>query len=159
MNQVMTLLRQLEAHVQEEIGAQGRVLAALEAQGEALRSHESARIMEATAALDREILAQARRAERRTELLSALASVWGVAPQTLTLGSIAQRVGDEGRRLARQRDELQRAAGSVARQSQRNGLVARLHQRVTSQVLQAVLVEGGEGASLTEGGALINAEG
>jgi hypothetical protein len=159
MNQVMTLLRQLEAHVQEEIGAQGRVLAALEAQGEALRSHDSARIVEATAALDREILAQARRAERRTELLTALANVWGVAPATLTLGSIVQRVGDEGRRLARQRDDLQHAAGSVARQSQRNGLVARLHQRVTSQVLQAVLVDGGDGASLTEGGTLINAEG
>jgi hypothetical protein len=91
--------------------------------------------------------------------LTALANVWGVAPATLTLGSIVQRVGDEGRRLARQREDLQHAAGSVARQSQRNGLVARLHQRVTSQVLQAVLVDGGDGASLTEGGTLINAEG
>lgn len=159
MNQVMTLLRQLEAHVQEEIGAQSRVLAALEAQGEALRSHESARIVTATAALDSEIAAQARRAERRNELLTSLATAWGLPAGTLTLGSIVQRVGDEGRRLARQRDELAETVGNVARQSRRNGLVARLHQRVTSEVLQAVLVESGSEAVLAEGGALVDAEG
>lgn len=159
MNQVMTLLRQLEAHVQEEIGAQSRVLAALEAQGEALRSHESARIVTATAALDSEIAAQARRTERRNELLASLATAWGLPAGTLTLGSIVQRVGDEGRRLARQRDELAETVGNVARQSRRNGLVARLHQRVTSEVLQAVLVESGSEAVLAEGGALVDAEG
>ena len=90
MNQVMTLLRQLEAHVQEEIGAQSRVLAALEAQGEALRSHESARIVAATSTLDAEIMAQARRTERRNELLSALAAAWSLPTGTLTLGSIVQ---------------------------------------------------------------------
>ena len=159
MNQVMTLLRQLEAHVQEEIGAQSRVLAALEAQGEALRSHESARIVAATSTLDAEIMAQARRTERRTELLSALAAAWSLPTGTLTLGSIVQRVGDEGRRLARQREELAATVGNVARQSRRNGLVARLHQRVTSEVLQAVLVESGDNAVLAEGGALVDAEG
>lgn len=159
MNQVMTLLRQLEAHVQEEIGAQSRVLAALEAQGEALRSHESARIVAATAALDAEIIAQTRRTERRNELLAALAATWSLPAGTLTLGSIVQRVGDEGRRLARQREELATSVGSVARQSRRNGLVARLHQRVTSEVLQAVLVESGDNAVLAEGGALVDAEG
>jgi hypothetical protein len=159
MNQVMTLLRQLEAHVQEEIGAQSRVLAALEAQGEALRSHESARIVAATSTLDAEIMAQARRTERRNELLSALAAAWSLPTGTLTLGSIVQRVGDEGRRLARQREELAATVGNVARQSRRNGLVARLHQRVTSEVLQAVLVESGDNAVLAEGGALVDAEG
>lgn len=159
MNQVMTLLRQLEAHVQEEIGAQSRVLAALEAQGEALRSHESARIVAATSTLDAEIMAQARRTERRNELLSALAAAWSLPTGTLTLGSIVQRVGDEGRRLARQREELAATVGNVARQSRRNGLVARLHQRVTSEVLQAVLVESGDDAVLAEGGALVDAEG
>jgi len=159
MNQVMTLLRQLEAHVQEEIGAQSRVLAALEALREALRSHESARIVTATAALDSEIAAQARRTERRNELLASLATAWGLPAGTLTLGSIVQRVGDEGRRLARQRDELAETVGNVARQSRRNGLVARLHQRVTSEVLQAVLVESGSEAVLAEGGALVDAEG
>ena len=159
MNQVMTLLRQLEAHVQEEIGAQSRVLAALEAQGEALRSHESARIVAATAALDSEIAAQAKRSERRVELLSALAAVWSLPAGTLTLGSIVQRVGDEGRRLARQREELTATVGSVARQSRRNRLVARLHQRVTSDILQAVLVENGSESVLAEGGALVDAEG
>jgi hypothetical protein len=159
MNQVMTLLRQLEAHVQEEIGAQSRVFAALEAQGEALRSHESARIVAATSTLDAEIMAQARRTERRNELLSALAAAWSLPTGTLTLGSIVQRVGDEGRRLARQREELAATVGNVARQSRRNGLVARLHQRVTSEVLQAVLVESGDNAVLAEGGALVDAEG
>ena len=159
MNQVMTLLRQLEAHVQEEIGAQSRVLAALEAQGEALRSHESARIVAATSTLDAEIMAQARRTERRNELLSALAAAWSLPTGTLTIGSIVQRVGDEGRRLARQREELAATVGNVARQSRRNGLVARLHQRVTSEVLQAVLVESGDNAVLAEGGALVDAEG
>ena len=159
MNHVMTLLRQLEAHVQEEIGAQSRVLAALEAQGEALRSHESARIVAATSTLDAEIMAQARRTERRNELLSALAAAWSLPTGTLTLGSIVQRVGDEGRRLARQREELAATVGNVARQSRRNGLVARLHQRVTSEVLQAVLVESGDNAVLAEGGALVDAEG
>ncbi len=159
MNQVMTLLRQLEAHVQEEIGAQSRVLAALEAQGEALRSHESARIVAATSTLDAEIMAQARRTERRNELLSALAVAWGLPAATLTLGSIVQRVGDEGRRLARQREELAATVGNVTRQSRRNGLVARLHQRVTSEVLQAVLVESGNSAVLAEGGVLVDAEG
>lgn len=158
MNHVISLLRQLESYVQEEIGAQGRVLAALEAQGEALRSHEPARIDEATRALDREIEGQARRSERRAALVEGLAQAWGVAPSSLSLGSIVQRVGDESARLARQREELKRASGDVARQSRRNGMVARFHERLTSDVLQAVLVQA-DGLPLEQGGALVDAEG
>ena len=157
MNQVITLLRQLEAYVQEEIGAQGRVLAALDRQGEALRSHEPVRILESTRALDLEIEAQARRSGRRAALIEGLATAWGVAPSSLTLGSIVQRIGDEGARLTRQRDELRRATGEVAKQSRRNGMVARFQHKIASDVLQAVLVPEGQG-SLDEGGTLVDAE-
>jgi hypothetical protein len=158
MNQVITLLRQLEAYVQEEIGAQGRVLAALDQQGAALRSHEPARILESTKALDVEIEAQMRRSSRRTALIEGLAQAWGVAPSSLSLGSIVQRIGDEGARLARQRDDLKRAAGEVAKKSRRNGMVARFQHKIASDVLQAVLVPDGQG-SLEEGGTLVDAEG
>ena len=157
MNNVITLLRQLESYVQEEIGAQGRLLASLEAQDRALRAHDAARIAEATRALDGEIEASSKRAQRRQELVSSLAKLWSVAPSSLTLGSIAERVGDEGARLGRQRNELQSASAQVAKLGRRNGLVARFHQRLTAEVLQAVLVQA-DGAPLHEGGALVDAE-
>jgi hypothetical protein len=152
-----TTLRQLEAYVQEEIGAQGRLLAALEAQDAALRSHEPERIAHATGALDAELEAQGNRAHKRRQLLESLASIWGVAASSLTLTSIAERAGDDGERLARQRHELERVTRRVQRLARRNTTIARFHQRLTADVLQALLVQD-EGVQVSDGGALVDAE-
>lgn len=157
MNQVTTALRQLEAYVQEEIGAQLRLLERLEAQDLALRSHDPLRIAHTTRALDTEIEGAQKRAQRRHTILAGLADVWGLAPSSLSLSSVAERVGDDGERLERQKQELERISKRVQKLARRNTTVARFHQRLTSDVLQAVLVQD-DGGNVHDGGALVDAE-
>ncbi|MCC7010969.1 MAG: flagellar export chaperone FlgN [Planctomycetes bacterium] len=160
MNQVTTALRQLEAYVQEEIGAQLRLLERLEAQDLALRSHDPLRIAHTTRALDTEIEGAQKRAQRRHTILAGLADVWGLASSSLSLSSVAERVGDDGddgERLERQKQELERISKRVQKLARRNTTVARFHQRLTSDVLQAVLVQD-DGGNVHDGGALVDAE-
>lgn len=157
MNDVRALLRQLEGCVQEEIGAQGRAAARLEAQAEALRSGEAATLMESTVDVERELAAAPARAERRAALVRALATAWGVDPKSLRLSSIVLRAGEEGRRLERLRADLRTATARSARATRRNAMVARLHQRAWGEVLEGALaVVAGDEA--LPGGQLVDAE-
>jgi len=157
MTSTITLLRQLEALVQEEIGAQSRLQALLERQDEALRTHVPERMLSAAHALDGELAPSAQRAQRRVEIVAALARAWGIAPSALTLSSIVRRSGDEGERLARQKPELERIARGVQKLARRSAIAARYHQRLTAEVVQAVLVQA-DGVRVLDGGALVDAE-
>jgi len=152
-----TLLRQLEAYVQEEIGAQGRIHTLLEAQSAALSSGVPARISESTRALDAETESAQRRGARRATLIAGLAQAWGLAASSLTLSSIVARTADEGERLARQRLELERAVLRVRKLTRRNNTIARFHQRLSADLLQAVLAPEND-ARVTDGGTLVDAE-
>lgn len=157
MNDVKVLLRQLEACVQEELGAQGRALEGLRAQGEALRLGDPAALDACGRRLEGELGSVAARGERRALLIRRLAGAWRVDPRALTLASIAERAGDEGRRLARMRARLREVAAGVARQTRRNALHARLAQRTWGEVLEGVLA-GISGQSAPVDGRLVDAE-
>jgi hypothetical protein len=165
MSTTTTLLRQLEAYVQEEIGGQSRLLALLETQEAALRGRNQGELASATRALDSEIESALRRGQRRREIVAVLASQWGIAESALTLSSIVRRTGDEGDRLSRQKDELERVSREVQGLARRAGVAARFQQRLESELLQAVLSPAGAsplggplGGALHEGGALVDAE-
>lgn len=157
MSTTTTLLRQLEAYVQEEIGGQARLLALLEVQEAALRARRTDELASATRALDSELDAALGRGRRRREIVAALATQWGIAESALTLSSIVRRTGDEGDRLSRQKDELERVSLDVQRVARRAGVCARFLQRLEAELLQAVLSPPA-GAPLHEGGALVDAE-
>jgi hypothetical protein len=157
MSSVTTLLRQLEANVQEETGAQRRLLELLGAQDMALRSHAALSISETTRALEAPLESAERRTNARRAILASLASAWNVSADALTLSSIATRAGEDGERLRRQRDELERVTRSVQKLARRNGTVARFHQRLTADVLQAVLASDAD-APVADGGTLVDAE-
>jgi hypothetical protein len=157
MSNVTTWLRQLEAYVQEELGAQGRLTGLLETQERALLSHERDALTSASEALQAEIAGSAARARRRDELVGQLARAWGVDASALTLASIARRSGVDGERLTRQRAELQRASQRVQKLARRANSAARLHSRLSGDIVRACLAAGGE-ADVDAGGALVNAE-
>ena len=156
MTQLSTLMRHLEAYVQEEIGAQRRTTALLQAHEEAVHTTLPAVIQEATLALEQELRPVPARARRRDELLRAFGRLWGVEPTALTLGSLIERAGPDADRLVRQRQELRDATAKVARQSRRNAVAARTHQRLTADIIESVLAQGGD--SVENGGSLVNAE-
>ncbi len=151
------LLRQLEAYIQEEIGAQSRMLGSLEDQALALKINAPERMLAATQALESEIAATQSRSRRRNELLAGLAQSWEVAPEALTLSSVVRRAGEEGTRLARQRGELERLAQRTSTLARRNGTAARFHERLTQDVVRALLALE-DGVCVEDGGRLVNAE-
>lgn len=157
MKDVRALLRQLEAGVQEEIGAQARAAERLEEQAAALRSGDPAALVARTGELERELAAAPARAERRAALMRLLAGAWAVDSRSLRLSSVALRAGDEGRRLEKLRGELRLAAARTARALRRNALAARAHQRAWSEILEGALcASAGDGAPA--GGRLVDAE-
>ncbi len=157
MSQLSILLRHLEAHVQEEIGAQGRTLALLEAQQEAVAASKPEEIAKSTLAIEEELGTVGRRGRRRDELLAGFARHWNIAPGSLTLTSLIERAGPEAERLERQRQELRTAVGRVARRARVVGNAARVHQRVTADIIETVLSDE-EHEAIGVGGALVDAE-
>lgn len=157
MNDLNTNLRQLEACVQEEHGAQARVLERLKLQATALQGGDQDEIATATRALEGELVGLAARAERRNALMRRLAGLWGVSARALTLSSIAERAGAEGARLVRMRAGLRRVTADVARQSRRNAQTAKLHQRTWNRLFEDVLDEL-VGSDASARGRLVDAE-
>jgi hypothetical protein len=149
-------MRHLEAYVQEEIGAQRRTVSLLEAHEQALYTTLPAVIQEATKALEEDLRPVQARARRRDELLRAFGRLWGVEASTLTLGSLIERAGPDAERLQRQRQDLRDATAKVARQARRNAVAARTHQRLTADIIESLLAQGGE--PVENGGSLVNAE-
>ena len=157
MNNLAKLLKHLEAYVQEEIGAQARTVTLLDAQEDAVRASDHVALRRANQALDAELGTVGERARRRGLLLEGFGKLWKLDPSTLTLSSLIERIGPSAERLQRQRSELRELTARSARRARKIGSVARAHHRVTTEILEAVL-EDAEGASIEDGGALVNAE-
>ncbi|MBI5432619.1 MAG: flagellar export chaperone FlgN [Planctomycetes bacterium] len=157
MKELKTLLRRLEAHLQDEIAAQERTLALLADEQTALCGRDPALVLERTTALERELQGGVARARRRDEILTALGSLWGVPAATLTLTSIAERAGPEGERVLRMRGELRERSAKSVKLARRVGALARTHQRFFSDVLQALFGELGA-TDARVGGRLVDAE-
>ena len=156
-NQLSTLLRHLEAYVQEEIGAQGRTLALLDAQQEAVSSSDPAAIARSTSAIEGELRVVAARARRRDELLKGFARLWQIDVRSLTFASLIERAGPQAERLRRQRHDLRTAAGRVARRARVVGSAARVHQRLTADIIETVLSDEASD-TVGSGGVLVDAE-
>ena len=157
MNDPRALVRQLEACVQEELGAQKRVLDLLNRQEAALREGAPRAIDAATRAMQGELASLAARTERRNLLVRRLATVWSVDKGALTLASIAARSGKDGERLMRMRADLRLASARVARQTRRNAQTANLHQRTWNGILEDVL-DALTGDDAPSDGRLVDAE-
>lgn len=157
MSNASTWLRQLEAYVQEELGAQGRLITMLEDQERALLSHERSAIESASEALHAQFAASASRSRRREELVGLLAQSWGVAASALTLSSIVARAGPDGERLGRQRAELERATRRAQKLARRTAAAARLHSRLSNEIVRVCLGAGGQ-VGAPSLGAMVDAE-
>lgn len=128
-------LRKAEAWAQEEQGAQLRLLAAIEAHEATLSGNDPDAIEASLGKLRTALEGESSRTARRREWLATLGQHWGVDPGTLTLGSVVERAGADGERLARQRIELQAVARKVAAGARRVSLVARTQRSVVGEIL------------------------
>jgi len=150
------LVPRTEAWVQEELGAQRRLLENLRLQQAALEGSDLASLDEAVRAGRDLTRRSTERDRRRKMLLKDFQRLWGVSAQSMTLGSICARLGGSGRRLKRMRDELRDVLRDIARTSQRVRTLARYHQGVIHEVVETVVEQ--EGGSMERGGTLLNAE-
>lgn len=150
------LVPRIEALVQEELGAQRRILANLKKQEAALTNADIASLEEALAeARDLGSGSAPREAQRRM-ILKDFERIWGVSAKSLTLGSIAARLGGSGRRLKRMRAELADELREVGRTAARVRTFARYHQGVIREAVERVVES--EGGVANEGGTLVNTE-
>jgi hypothetical protein len=151
---VKALLNVLEHDAREETSAQKRRLALLERQVEAVKSNRSVDLESALADLERELEAQGPRDLRRLQALVELARHWSCDARALTLGSVSERAGDEGRKLGSLRGELREATAAVLRENRRLAALVRVHRQLVEEVLAGVAAGAGAGAD----GRLVDAE-
>jgi len=157
MISVQSLVNSLEAWVQEELLARRKFLTLLDEQETAVKKANGGALERSIAAIESELEAQVRRDEKRAKLFDALGAHWGVAGGALTLTSIAERAGDAGRRIPQLRDELATASERITRKNRRVSALLNAHQKVITELLQAlVAIQGGRAESTT--GALVDAE-
>lgn len=130
-------LRQVEAWVQREVQAEERLTAALSNHRDELASAAAAAIQAGSEALAELARGREGRLSELRQLFERIGRAVGVRGSTLSLGSLVERAGPEGERLARLRGELLRA-----HQAGRKALLDALAiGRAQGQVLRAVLVE------------------
>lgn len=137
-------LVQLEAWAQEELCAQTALEAALRSQEQAIRAGSTADLLAASEAVRAATQRNALREKRRVAGLRALARRFGVAPETLTLASIAERVevaGLDASRLRRTRAELRDVAASALRRGRRVASLARQHRSLVDELFRTLAGE------------------
>jgi hypothetical protein len=150
------LIPRLEAWVQEELNAQRKLLKNLEQQEGALKVTNFDEL-DLRVAEGRNLRATGGpRDRRRCMLMMDFERIWSVSAKTLTLGSIATRLGSNGRRLSILRKDLKACLTETGQVAQRVRTFARYHQGVIQEVVEDVLNTNGE--ALNEGGALVNTE-
>ena len=150
------LIPRLEAWVQEELGAQRKLL-------ENLKSQEKAIVSTDLDGLDlciqegRKLRATSGpRDRRRHMLLKDFERVWSVSAKALTLGSIVARLGSNGRRLDTLRRDLKETLREIGGIARRVRTFARYHQGVIHEVVEDVLETNAD--AMEQGGALVNTE-
>jgi len=138
MSTIESVVGHAEAWVQEELGSQKRLLALLAEQERAVTGNDTAALLETTAGIEREIDGRAHRNRRLAKLIDAFGAHWGIAPAALTLGSICERLGERGARLARLRAQLVDAMRTVSETGRRMVALARLHQGVLADLVRTL---------------------
>ncbi len=151
------LSNRLLVAVREDVAAHGRVLRLLQQQEQAVTRPSDPAFLEATEALELELERLPFRKGQRDRTLKELGRVFGVEPSALTLGSVAERLGDAGAPLAVERDRLRDAILEVQKVNRRVAALIRMHRDVTRDILNSVLGDG-TGSAPLDGGTLIDAE-
>ena len=155
--QVTSLLNRLSANLREEEAGQVAIIACLADQRSAIDSGRGDRVEDATRAIRESSAAASRRATQRARVLQALSKAWHVPADALTLRSIAERAGGNGRSLLELRDRVRVGAATVQQECRRIVSLARVHRGVVQEVLGALLGE--ENLQTNAPGALVDAEG
>ena len=155
--QAGAVLNHLVAWAREEVVGQEQTLVALDVQAKACHQRSPDALEEATKSVDTCLEKAHARSNRRERLFGQLGVLWGVAPGSLTLGSILLRAGDGQETLAELREQLRRVGTEVRTAGRKVQGLLRLHQRVTTEILDTVLGDERHD-SLDRSGALLDAE-
>ena len=154
------LAQRLQAWLQEELGAEQRLRGLLQAEERAIRAADAAALAEAARRVEEEVRGGSARERRRAELVRAFGRALDVDPRTLSVTSIALRLGEgtpDAQGILRLRAELRSAAAEVARLGRRIASLARYHEGLYVELMGTLL--GTEPGRTIEGGALIDARG
>lgn len=134
MNRIVAL-RELEAWSQEELAAKQREERWLADLERALIAEESEQVASLIEHLESSRQACVAREPRLSQARGVLAAHLGLPVEACTLGSLAERCGAEGERLARLRGDLRAQVHRVSLRTKRVGTLARQQRRFLSEVL------------------------
>ncbi|MGK0217506.1 MAG: hypothetical protein ACI9HE_000984 [Planctomycetota bacterium] len=151
------ILNHLIAWAQEEVACQEQLLVALGTQAKAAHQRMPEAIEESTEGVDACLAGSHERSMRRERLFHQLGVLWGVAPRSLSLTSILLRAGEGYETLAELRDQLRVLATQVRTTGRKVQNLLRLHQRITTEIIDSVLGDQRQD-SLDRSGALLDAE-
>lgn len=155
--EVRKLGNRLLVAVREDVAAHQRVLVLLQRQEATVTRPADPPFREATEALEQELERLPFRKGQRDRTLKEMGRAFGVEASALTLGSVAERLGDAGRPLELERLRLREAILDVQSVNRRVAALIRMHRDVTREILYSVLGDG-SGTSPLDGGTLIDAE-
>jgi hypothetical protein len=153
---LQTLADALEALVRDEIAGKVRLVREIGRQETALVSGRPEDIDVATRAVEVELAKELERARRRDAIFTRLAAHWSVSTRTLTLSSIAERLGSGGEKLRALRADLRVAIADVLRKNRRVARLVTVQHGVVTETVATLL---GVGAQDQEPGALFEARG
>lgn len=154
---IRSLVNHLEDYLRIEIESKRTAMKWIEAQELAISRNDPEAFEAAVKDARNAFQKNEANAQRRTKLLTALASQWKVHVGTLTLGGIARRLGDEGRNLDNLRLELRQHVAEVIKRNRRLSALIGMHRRINTDMMQVIL--GSDSPEDVEsGGSLINAE-
>jgi hypothetical protein len=151
------LANQLEALLDEELGARSRTTEIINRQIKALRNKDREGFAECTTAMERELSSNSERGQRRAKVVASLAGQWRVAPTALTLTSISNRLGENGHRISSKRAALREAVASELWANRRLGTLMRAERQIVRDLLRSIYGEDVEKA-LDSAGNLVDAE-
>jgi len=157
MSRLLAERNRLEASLRDELAGQVQLLELLRRQEAAVVARTADDLVEVTASIESELSSAAARRLRREPILRKVAELMQLAPSSLTLRSIAERLGPEGVKLQALREELREATARVVRQNRRVAAVVGLHRRLNQEVLELVLAEE-DSNPFERTGALVDAE-
>ena len=154
-------LNRIEALVREELDSQRQLLELLDVQQKAVVARTSDALEVCTQRVEELLASSAARRQRRETLVRRMAQTLGLAPSALTLGSLAERAGQDGERLGALRQELRSVVAEVVRANRRLSAAVAVHRKINSQVIELTLGDDEairSGAAPLGAGSLIDAE-
>ena len=154
-----TLARLIEC-VRADLDAQRRAEGLLDDGCELLRTAgDRAELDELVYRVSKELAGAPERARRREAVLASFAESFRVPLESVTLGSIAARVGacQEAERLLVLRAELRRTVESVRRKARKLSSLAGFHRRLVHELVEVILGEEGKNP-LEDRGVLVDAQ-